>query len=107
MTEQSISDVPMVKPKTVPAWLQHLIVFSIFIGIWEMAVQFSWVSALILPSPFAVVVAWWDLAVVRALIWDDFFVTLTEGMKMFVVTSFDVADSASPLTGAGTSPASS
>ena len=78
MSEQSISDVPMVKPKTVPAWLQHLIVFSVFIGIWEMAVQFNWVSALILPSPFAVVVAWWDLAVVRALIWDDFFVTLTE-----------------------------
>ena len=30
------------------------LVFAIFIAIWEMSVQFNWVSALILPSPFAV-----------------------------------------------------
>lgn len=78
MSEQSFSDVPMEKPKTIPAWVQHLIVFACFIGLWETAVQREWASALILPSPFAVVLAWWDLAIVRGLIWDDFFVTLTE-----------------------------
>ncbi|SMY07684.1 ABC transporter permease [Flavimaricola marinus] len=78
MTEPSISDVPMEKPKGMPSWVQHLIVFAVFIAIWEASVQFQWVSALILPSPFDVVVAWWDLAIVRKLIWDDFFVTLTE-----------------------------
>jgi NitT/TauT family transport system permease protein len=83
MSEQSFSDVPMEKPKRVPAWLQHLIVFVCFITLWETSVQREWVSALLLPSPFDVVVAWWDLAVVKQLIWDDFFVTLTEVLVGF------------------------
>lgn len=83
MSEQSFSDVPMEKPKSMPSWVQHLIVFVAFISLWEAAVRFSWVSALILPSPFAVIVAWWDLAIVRGLIWDDFFVTLTEVLVGF------------------------
>jgi NitT/TauT family transport system permease protein len=68
-----------------PHWAQHLLVFVIFITIWEMAVQFNWVSALILPSPFAVVVAWWDLAITRGIIWGHFFTTLTEVLVGFVI----------------------
>ncbi|SLN65249.1 ABC transporter permease [Roseisalinus antarcticus] len=75
----------------IPHWAQHLLVFSIFIGIWEAAVQFNWVSALILPSPFAVVVAWWDLSISRGLIWSHFGVTLTEVLVGFSVgASFGV-----------------
>lgn len=85
MSEASFSDVPMAKPRVIPGWVQHLIVFSCFIGVWETSVQQEWVSALILPSPFAVIAAWWDLAVVRALIWDDFFVTLTQVVIGFAV----------------------
>ncbi|MFT6075775.1 MAG: NitT/TauT family transport system permease protein [Yoonia sp.] len=65
-------------PRSIPVWAQHLIVFIVFITIWETAVRNEWVSRLILPSPFDVVFAWWDLAIVRALIWKHFFVTLTE-----------------------------
>jgi NitT/TauT family transport system permease protein len=65
-------------PRSIPVWAQHLIVFIVFITIWETAVLNEWVSRLILPSPFDVVFAWWDLAIVRALIWKHFFVTLTE-----------------------------
>ncbi|MBM1222611.1 ABC transporter permease [Ponticoccus sp. SC2-23] len=68
-----------------PAWAQHTLVFVIFITIWEMAVQFNWVSALILPSPFAVVAAWWDLAIVRGIIWPHFFTTLTEVLVGFAI----------------------
>ena len=68
-----------------PHWAQHLLVFTIFIAIWEMSVQFNWVSALILPSPFAVVVAWWDLAISRGIIWGHFFTTLTEVLVGFIV----------------------
>ena len=68
-----------------PIWAQHLLVFCCFIGIWEAAVQFEWASALILPSPFAVVAAWWDLAIVRGIIWSHFFVTLTEVVLGFLI----------------------
>lgn len=84
MTESaSIPAAP--KPQGMPAWLQHLIVFVLFIGLWETSVVNGWVSALILPSPFKVVAAWWDLAIVKALIWDDFAVTLTEVILGFAV----------------------
>ena len=73
------------KPRIIPAWLQHLIVFAIFIAIWEMSVRNEWVSALILPSPFAVVAAWWDLAITLGIIWEHFFVTLTEVVVGFAV----------------------
>jgi len=74
-----------------PLWAQHLLVFCCFIGIWEAAVQFEWASALILPSPFAVVAAWWDLAIVRGIIWTHFFVTLTEVVVGFAIgASFGV-----------------
>ena len=69
----------------VPHWAQHLLTFVIFITIWEMAVRFQWVSALILPSPFAVVAAWWDLAIVRGIIWGHFFTTLTEVLVGFLI----------------------
>jgi NitT/TauT family transport system permease protein len=69
---------PAPKTKGIPAWVQHLIVFVSFIAIWETSVRNEWVSALILPSPFAVAAAWWDLAIVKQLLWDDFAVTLTE-----------------------------
>lgn len=68
-----------------PPWAQHTLVFVIFITIWEMSVRFGWVSALILPSPFAVIVAWWDLAIVRGIIWSHFFTTLTEVLVGFVI----------------------
>ena len=68
-----------------PHWAQHLLVFAIFITVWEMSVQFNWVSALILPSPFEVVRAWWDLAITRGLIWSHFFVTLTEVIVGFSI----------------------
>ena len=68
-----------------PVWAQHTLVFVIFITIWEMAVTFQWVSALILPSPFAVVAAWWDLAIVRGIIWGHFFAPLTEVLVGFVI----------------------
>lgn len=68
-----------------PHWAQHLLVFILFIGIWELSVQMQWVSALILPSPFAVVVAWWDLAITRGIIWSHFFTTLTEVVVGFVI----------------------
>ena len=68
-----------------PHWAQHLLVFTLFIGIWELSVQMRWVSALILPSPFAVVVAWWDLAITRGIIWSHFFTTLTEVVVGFVI----------------------
>lgn len=68
-----------------PHWAQHLLVFTLFIGIWELSVQMQWVSALILPSPFAVVVAWWDLAITRGIIWSHFFTTLTEVVVGFVI----------------------
>jgi NitT/TauT family transport system permease protein len=81
----SISDIPMgdAKPKRVPVWAQHLIVFVAFISIWELSVRNEWVSALILPSPFAVVAAWWELAIELGLIWEHFFVTLTEVLLGF------------------------
>lgn len=68
-----------------PVWAQHLLVFCVFILIWEMAVRFGWVSPLILPSPFAVVAAWWDLSIVRGLVWGHFAVTLTEVIVGFVI----------------------
>lgn len=71
-------------PRRIPAWAQHLLVFVLFIAFWETAVQREWVSKLILPSPFDVIAAWWDLAVVRGLIWKHFFVTLTEVVVGFV-----------------------
>ncbi|KAA9006768.1 ABC transporter permease [Histidinibacterium aquaticum] len=69
----------------IPYWAQHLLVFVIFMTIWEMSVRFEWVSALILPSPFDVVAAWWDLAIVRGLIWSHFAVTLTEVVVGFAI----------------------
>ena len=68
-----------------PHWAQHLLVFVIFITVWEMAVSYNWVSALILPSPFDVVIAWWDLAITRAIIWSHFFTTLTEVLVGFII----------------------
>lgn len=68
-----------------PHWAQHLLVFTIFITVWELAVANNWVSALILPSPFAVVVAWWDLAITRGIIWSHFFTTLTEVVVGFII----------------------
>lgn len=68
-----------------PNALQHLVVFGAFIALWEIAVQRNWVSALILPSPFAVVEAWWDLAIVRGLIWEHFAVTLGEVVAGFLI----------------------
>jgi len=76
---------PAPKPKGMSAWVQHLIVFVSFIAIWEISVRNGWVSPLILPSPFKVAAAWWDLAIVKALLWDDFFVTLTEVLLGFTV----------------------
>ena len=84
MTE-SASIPPAPKPKGIPSIVQHAIVFACFITLWEMAVRNEWVSALILPSPFAVVAAWWNLAVVQVLIWDDFFVTMTQVVLGFTV----------------------
>ncbi|WP_299757763.1 ABC transporter permease [uncultured Boseongicola sp.] len=72
-------------PRSIPVWAQHLIVFVFFISIWELAVRNEWVSRLILPSPFDVVFAWWDLAIVKALIWKHFFVTLTEVVVGFLL----------------------
>jgi NitT/TauT family transport system permease protein len=85
MSDQSIP-VPETSPKkSIPVWAQHLIVFVIFISVWELSVRNEWVSRLILPSPFAVVLAWWDLAIVKALIWKHFFVTLTEVVVGFLI----------------------
>lgn len=64
---------------------QHLIVFVVFIALWEAAVRNEWVSRLILPSPFAVAAAWWNLAVTTGLIWKHFFVTLTEVLAGFLI----------------------
>jgi len=66
-------------------WGQHALVFAAFIALWELAVRNEWVSRLILPSPFDVVAAWWDLAVVRGLIWQHFFVTLGEVLAGFAI----------------------
>lgn len=84
---ESLTDIPMndAKPKRIPGWLQHLIVFAAFITLWELSVRNGWVSALILPSPFAVVAAWWELAVELGLIWEHFFVTLTEVVLGFTL----------------------
>lgn len=83
---------PSASARGVPHWAQHLLVFCAFVLIWEAAVRFGWVSALILPSPFAVVAAWWDLAVVRGLIWSHFAVTLTEVVVGFLIgASFGVS----------------
>jgi NitT/TauT family transport system permease protein len=82
------ADIPPVRTRgRIPPVAQHLLVFAAFIGLWELSVQREWVSSLILPSPFAVVAAWWDLAVVRGLLWDDFFVTLTEVIAGFLIGS--------------------
>ena len=64
---------------------QHLVVFALFIALWEVSVQREWVSKLILPSPFAVVVAWWNLAVTNGLIWKHFAVTLWEVLAGFAI----------------------
>lgn len=69
----------------VPPWAQHLIVFVLFIALWEASVRNEWVSRLILPSPFAVTAAWWDLAIARGLIWQHFFTTLTEVLVGFLI----------------------
>ncbi len=69
----------------IPFWAQHLAVFAAFILLWEASVVFGWVSPLILPSPFDVVVAWWDLSIVRGLIWSHFFVTFTEVVLGFLI----------------------
>jgi len=75
-----------------PVWSQHLIVFVAFITVWELAVRNEWVSRLILPSPFDVMFAWWDLAIVKALIWKHFFVTLVEVLAGFALgASFGLA----------------
>ncbi|MGI1664208.1 ABC transporter permease [Palleronia sp. KMU-117] len=84
---ESLTDIPMkdAKPKRIPGWLQHLIVFAVFITLWELSVRNGWVSALILPSPFAVIAAWWELAIELGLIWEHFFVTLTEVVLGFTL----------------------
>lgn len=84
---ESITDIPMddAKPQRIPVWLQHLIVFVAFITLWELSVRNGWVSALILPSPFAVAAAWWELAIELGLIWEHFFVTLTEVVLGFAL----------------------
>ena len=73
------------EPRSIPVWAQHLIVFVIFFSVWELAVRNEWVSRLILPSPIDVIFAWWDLAIVKALIWKHFFVTLTEVVVGFLL----------------------
>ena len=84
---ESLTDIPMkdTKPRRIPGWLQHLIVFAAFITLWELSVRNEWVSALILPSPFAVASAWWELAIELGLIWEHFFVTLTEVILGFTL----------------------
>lgn len=64
---------------------QHLLVFAVVIGVWELSVQNEWVSRLILPSPIAVAAAWWNLTIVKGLIWNHFFVTLTEVLVGFLL----------------------
>ncbi len=66
-------------------YLQHLLVFVVFVSVWEIAVQNEWVSKLILPSPLAVAVSWWDLALVKGLVWKHFFVTLWEVLAGFLI----------------------
>src|SRR5262245_2066586 len=68
-----------------PRRVQHLVVFVLFIALWEIAVQQAWVSRLILPSPFAVAASWWNLAVATGLIWQHFFVTLWEVLLGFLI----------------------
>lgn len=59
--------------------------FVAFVALWEISVQRGWVSRLILPSPFAVVAAFWDLAVVSGLVWRHFAVTLWEVVAGFAI----------------------
>jgi len=85
MSEQTTSVPEAPAPRSIAVWAQHLIVFVIFFSVWELALRNEWVSRLILPSPIDVIFAWWDLAVVKALIWKHFFVTLTEVVVGFLL----------------------
>lgn len=64
---------------------QHALLFCVFIAVWEASVAFGWVSELILPSPIATVLAWYNLAITTGLIWPHFFVTLWEVLAGFLL----------------------
>lgn len=65
--------------------IQHAVVFVAVIALWEASVQFGWVSKLLLPSPIAVVGAWYNLAIASGLIWPHFFVTMFEALAGFLI----------------------
>lgn len=90
MSDQAVSiGVPAAGAASERRWishsLQHAAVFVAVIALWEASVQFGWVSKLLLPSPFAVVAAWYNLAIASALIWPHFFVTMFEALAGFFI----------------------
>jgi NitT/TauT family transport system permease protein len=65
--------------------LTHLVIFAVFIGIWETAARLGLVNSLILPAPSAVAAAVWDLYLVSGDVYRHFFVTLMEALAGFAI----------------------
>jgi NitT/TauT family transport system permease protein len=63
-----------------------ILFFIALITLWQLAVSNEWVSALILPGPWEVVTAFWDL-VTGDLIWSNFWATTWETVAGFILGS--------------------
>ena len=65
--------------------LPHLVLFSVIIGLWEMAVSTGMITSIIIPRPSKIGVAIVKLYVTEGTIYRHFFITLTESVVGFLI----------------------
>jgi|TARA_B110000977_G_C11067865_1_gene488473 NitT/TauT family transport system permease protein len=65
--------------------LPHLILFSLIIGLWEMAVSYGMITSIIIPRPSRIGSAIVKLYITEGTIYRHFFITLTESVVGFLI----------------------
>ena len=65
--------------------LPHLILFSLIIGLWEMAVSSGMITSIIIPRPSRIGSAIVKLYITEGTIYRHFFITLTESVVGFLI----------------------
>lgn len=63
----------------------HLVLFALILLIWEAAVQFGFITSIIIPRPTAIMGAIGELYFVKGTIYHHFFITLTEAVVGFLI----------------------
>jgi NitT/TauT family transport system permease protein len=61
----------------------HVALFALLVGLWEAAVQFGFITSIIVPKPSAVFTAMIELYVTKGTIYRHFFITLWESVAGF------------------------